>query len=104
MLCFLLAALLSSLFSPWRVESLKYFFRIIVFVYLLYIVLPVNALNSWRDWRWPFYGILMAGIGSSMVGLISLFSQDWSNSFFRAQPIAIFGQWWMGSNHNLLGT
>jgi len=44
----------------------------------------------------------MAGIGSSMVGLISLFSQDWSNSFFRAQPIAIFGQWWMGSNHNLL--
>ena len=102
MLCFLLAALLSSLFSPWRVESLKYFFRIIVFVYLLYIVLPVNALNSWRDWRWPFYGILMAGIGSSMVGLISLFSQDWSNSFFRAQPIAIFGQWWMGSNHNLL--
>lgn len=102
MLCFLLVALFSSLFSPWRVESLKYFFRIIVFVYLLYIVLPVNALNSWRDWRWPFYGILMAGIGSSMVGLISLFSQDWSNSFFRAQPIAIFGQWWMGSNHNLL--
>jgi len=102
MLCFLLAALLSSLFSPWRVESLKYFFRIIVFVYLLYIVLPVNALNSWRDWRWPFYGILIAGIGSGIVGLISLFSQDWSNSFFRAQPIAIFGQWWMGSNHNLL--
>lgn len=102
MLCFLLAALLSSLFSPWRVESLKYFFRIIVFVYLLYIVLPVNALNSWRDWHWPFYGILIAGIGSGIVGLISLFSQDWSNSFFRAQPIAIFGQWWMGSNHNLL--
>jgi len=91
MLCFLLAALLSSLFSPWRVESLKYFFRIIVFVYLLYIVLPVNALNSWRDWHC-----------SGIVGLISLFSQDWSNSFFRAQPIAIFGQWWMGSNHNLL--
>ena len=102
MLCFLLAALLSSLFSPWRVESLKYFFRIIVFVYLLYIVLPVNALNSWRDWRWPFYGILIAGIGSGIVGLISLFGQDWSNSFFRVQPIAIFGQWWMGSNHNLL--
>ena len=102
MLCFLLVALFSSLFSPWRVESLKYFFRIIVFVYLLYIVLPVNALNSWRDWHWPFYGILIAGIGSGIVGLISLFSQDWSNSFFRAQPIAIFGQWWMGSNHNLL--
>ena len=102
MLCFLLVALFSSLFSPWRVESLKYFFRIIVFVYLLYIVLPVNALNSWRDWRWPFYGILIAGIGSGIVGLISLFGQDWSNSFFRVQPIAIFGQWWMGSNHNLL--
>jgi len=101
-LCFLLVAFLSSLFSPWRVESFKYFLRIIVFVYLLYIVLPVNALNSWRDWRWPFYGTLMAGVGSGLVGVISLFGQDWSSSFFRVQPIAIFGQWWMGSNHNLL--
>jgi len=84
------------------VESFKYFLRIIVFVYLLYIVLPVNALNSWRDWRWPFYGTLMAGVGSGLVGVISLFGQDWSSSFFRVQPIAIFGQWWMGSNHNLL--
>ncbi|HPX64483.1 MAG TPA: hypothetical protein PLG81_00390 [bacterium] len=102
MFCFLLVALLSSLFSPWRGESLKYFIRIILFVYLLYIVLPVNALEAWRDWRWPFYGTLIAGVGSGIVGIMSLFGQDWSNSFFRVQPIAIFGHWWMGSNHNLL--
>ncbi|HNW19630.1 MAG TPA: O-antigen ligase family protein [bacterium] len=99
---FLAIILLSSVLSPWPVAALKYSLRVIVFVYLFYIALPFNALDSWPKWRWPLAGAIIAGIYSSVIGLWSLRWQDLHDAFFRVQPMAIFGHWWLGSNHNLL--
>ena len=99
---FLAVILLSSAFSPWPLEALKYSLRVIVFAYVFYVALPFNALDSWSKWRWPFVGLIIAGAYSSVVGLLSLKLQDLTDAFFRVQPIAVFGRWWMGSNHNLL--
>jgi len=99
---FLIIILLSSILSPWPVESVKYGSKTIIFVYFFYVALPVNVLDSWRKWRWVLWGIILGGGYSALGGLWSLIGQDWSNIFFRIQPTAIFGQWWLGSNHNLL--
>ncbi len=99
---FLIIILLSSAFSPWPLPALKYSLRVIVFAYIFYLALPFNALDSWQKWRWPLAGVIIAGGYSSIIGLLSLKWQDLNDAFFRVQPMAIFGRWWMGSNHNLL--
>lgn len=99
---FLAIILLSSALSPWPLAALKYSLRVIVFTYLFYIALPFNALDSWQKWRWPLAGAIIAGAYSSVIGLLSLKWQDLNDAFFRVQPVAIFGHWWLGSNHNLL--
>ena len=99
---FLAIILLSSALSPWPLAALKYSLRVIAFAYIFYIALPFNALDSWQKWRWPLAGAIIAGVYSSVIGILSLRLQDLTDAFFRVQPAAIFGHWWMGSNHNLL--
>lgn len=99
---FLIIILLSSALSLWPLAAFKYSLKVISFAYIFYIALPFNALDSWQKWRWPLAGVIIAGVYSSVVGLLSLRFQDLTDAFFRVQPAAIFGHWWMGSNHNLL--
>jgi len=102
-LLFLGAIIVSSALSLWPVDSLKYALKTIVFAYLFYIVLPANLIDSWSKWRWLLGSIVIAGIGSSLVGLWSLTQQNLSDIFFRVQPVALWGHWWLGYNHNLIG-
>ena len=44
-----------------------------------------------------FYGLAVA-----LMGVVSLYFQDWYNSFFRIQPMALFGIYPIGDNHNLI--
>lgn len=99
---FLAAILVSSVLGSWPIESIKYSLKTIVFAYLFYIVIPANLVNTWQKWRWLFSGVIIAGVGSALVGLWSLTEQNLSNVFFRVQPISLWGHWWLGYNHNLI--
>ncbi len=99
---FLAAILISSALGAWPIESIKYSLKTIVFAYLFYIVVPANLVNTWQKWRWLLWGVIIAGIGSGLVGLWSLTQQDLNNVFFRVQPASLWGHWWLGYNHNLI--
>ena len=102
-LIFLAVALISSLFSKFVLFSSWYSVRWLLFLYLAYIWLPINIIKDKKNvWRNTLVSLVLSGLAVAVMGLVSLFYQDWYESFFRIQPLSVFGVWPIGYNHNLI--
>lgn len=99
---FFLAVIISSLLASDPFSSLWYFVRWILFLYLAYVVFPYNVVKTFNQLKKVLIFISISGIVLAGVGLASLFFQDFSDYFFRVQPIPIFGIWLFGENYNLM--
>jgi len=101
-LLFFSVCLLSSALSENIISSLWYSFRWILFFYLAFILMPINVVKNEKILRNILILISISSLLMSFSGLYSLYLQDWYDSFFRVQPIAIFNYWIFGTNYNLL--
>lgn len=99
---FFSSALLSALFADWLSGSIWYAVRWILFFYLVYIFLPYNIIDSAAKLRRSLLLLTAVAVLVAVDGLASLFFQDLSSSFFRIQPLAVFGVDLIGTNHNLI--
>lgn len=101
-LFFFLALLLSSLLNQYIFFSAWYAVRWILFFYLAYVFYPFNVIKNGEILKRALFILVISGLLVAGMGVYSLFIQDWYNDFFRVQPIAMFGIYPLGSNHNLL--
>jgi len=99
---FFFAAILSALFSDTVIASLWFSIRWFLFLYLAYIFLPFNLINNSKTLRRVIIFISLSGFLVAVMGLWSLLQQDWSTGIFYAQPLAVFGNYIIGDNHNLM--
>ena len=92
-----------SVFQPDALLVIKYAIRPVLWSYLLYIALTVNIIRSKRRLKMVLAVLVGTGIFASVLGFLSLwFAQDPGQIFPRAKPIALFGLYPLGENHNLL--
>jgi O-antigen ligase len=103
MLLFVMAGALSLMSVDRELfwQSLKYFFRPIIFFYLMFIALPYNIIDSFKKLYNVFNIMFVLGILLSLTGLWSLIFPPFLG-IRRAVPISIFGIWPLGTNHNSL--
>lgn len=99
---FVLVGILSAFLNPYIMPALYYQLRWVIFLYAAYIFYPTNVIRDGTVLRKTLIALLSSVLLMTIFGLASLFFQDWSNSFLRVQPIAIFGLFPYGYNHNLL--
>lgn len=99
---FLTISFISSLLSTDPIYSIWYFCRWPLFLYLAYILVPYNLIKD----RKTLKNLIITTTFSAMIvlifGLLSLFGQDISDSFFRVRLISIFNLYPFGDNHNLI--
>ncbi len=95
-------AILSSLLSNYIEFSVWYAVRWILFFYLAYICLPYNIIKSERILKRSLIVLVISAVAVSLVGLLSLWGQDWQEAFFRIEPMAVGGVFIFGDNHNLI--
>jgi hypothetical protein len=99
---FLGAGLLSAILAANPIYSLWYFCRWPLFLYLAYIFLPYNLIKDQKTLK----RVIISAASSSLVvllfGFLSLYGQDWRDSFFRISSISIAGIFPFGANHNLI--
>ncbi len=81
--------------------AIKYIFRPILFFYLMYIVLPFNLINSFKTLFNIFKIMYVLGLGLVGMGIWALIFPP-IIGLRRALPVAIWGAYPLGTNHNLL--
>lgn len=92
-----------SSFNPDFLMVVKYAIRPVLWCYVLYIALTVNAIRSHRRFRMVLGVIVSTGIFGALMGFVSLwFPQMVGQPFPRAVPMALFGIAPLGENHNAL--
>jgi O-antigen ligase len=93
-----------SIFNSYFFDlNIRYLFRPLIFVYLIYIFLPDNIIKSFKNLInifWLFFGL---GIIGSLMGLSSIVVNYFEGGgILRAMPLT-FGSWQpLGANQNLL--
>jgi len=101
-LLFTIAIFISAFFSRYVLSSSWYAIRWMLFFYLVYLAVPYNIIRDGRVLKNTILSLTFSGLSLALMGLVSLTYQDWSNSFFRIQPIALLGIYPVGDNHNLI--
>lgn len=101
-LLFFIVTLISGFLSYDIPNAVWYSFRWILFFYLSFVVLPFNIIKNTKVLKNSLILVVLGGLAVALMGFISLFSQDWSNSFFRVKTLFVFGEWVFGENYNLL--
>ncbi|MFA6194380.1 MAG: O-antigen ligase family protein [Patescibacteria group bacterium] len=99
---FLLISVISSLLAKNPLYSLWYVARWPLFLYFAYIFLPYNLVTSGRLFRKTLMALALSSTIVLISGYLSLYGQDWQDSFFRIRSIAWFGVFPFGENHNLI--
>jgi len=101
-LIFFIVALVSSIISKYPLEAIWYTLRWILFFYLAYVVVPVNIITTEKRLRYSIILLVISASAVALMGLASLFFQDWQNTFVRIQPILLFDIYPIGQNQNLI--
>lgn len=92
-----------SSFHPDVLLVIKYTIRPILWCYIVYVVLTVNAIRSSRRLRMVLGIIATTGMFAAFMGFVSLwFPQMAGQPFPRAVPLSVFGISVLGDNHNLI--
>jgi O-antigen ligase len=99
---FFIFAVLSSLNSNFVFSSLWFDIRYFAFFYLVYLVAPFNIIKNEKILKYVILAIVISGFLVSVMGVVSLFQQNWYYDFVRAKPISLFGIYVLGDNQNLI--
>lgn len=99
---FLGVAFISSLLSIDPSYSLWYFCRWQLFLYFAYIFLPYNLIRDQKVLKNTLIATALSSLIVLFFGLLSLYGQDWRDSFFRIRSVDVFGFYPFGDNHNLI--
>ena len=101
-LLFFLVSILSAVLSNNPIASLYYFMRWPLFLYFAYIFVPANVIKDAKTLKTTVVIVFLSAMAVLLSGFLSLYGQDWQNSFFRLKSIKIFGSYPFGENHNLI--
>ncbi len=99
---FLLISGLSALTANNPASSLWYVARWPLFMYLAYVFLPYNLIDSPKVLKRTMAAVVLGAAVVLISGYLSLYGQDWLNSFYRIRSILWFGIYPFGENHNLI--
>jgi O-antigen ligase len=99
---FFISVTISNVLSDYISGNIWYSVRWILFFYLVYVALPVNIINSEKILKNTLISFVLSGLAVAVMGVISLFQQDWQYALVRTLPIQIFGIYPLGDNHNLV--
>jgi len=99
---FFLASLLSAALSSNPAASFYYFLRWPLFLYFAYIFVPANVIKDAKTLKTTVVIVFLSSMAVLFSGFLSLYGQDWQNSFFRLKSIKIFNSYPFGENHNLI--
>lgn len=100
--CLLIANGLSLFNHPQSLNGFYYLSRWLILLYAAYILLPANLIKTEKNLKIAVSGIALASLLVMISGWLSLWGQDWQNSFFRLKSIAWWGIYPFGENHNLI--
>lgn len=100
--CFLIANALSLINHPYPITGLYYIFRWLILLYVAYIFLPVNLIKNEKILKLTIWSLALSSLVVALSGWLSLWGQDWQNSFFRVNSISWWGIYPFGENHNLI--
>ncbi len=101
-LMFFLANILSSIFAADPLSSVYYFLRWPFFLYFAYIFVPFNAISDIKTLKKTIIFVFISVLAVLTSGYLSLYGQDWQNSFFRMKSLYLFNSYPFGENHNLI--
>ena len=83
--------------------GVKYILRFLVFVYVGYILLPVNICKTKESLERIMKAFAITGVVTAVMGVVSVLGNVWQvGGFVRAVPFAIFGWAPFGYQHILL--
>ena len=99
---FIFINLLASLFSSNIPMSLWYIARWLLLLYFAYIFLPYNLITNGKILKKTITAVALSSLIVLACGYLSLYGQDWRDSFYRLKSIAIFGVYPFGENQNLV--
>jgi O-antigen ligase len=99
---FLFFLVLSAFFSNQPLNSLWAIARWPLFLYLAFIFLPDNLINNVKIFKKSLLVLLASTLMVLLSGYLSLYGQDWHNSFFQIKSIGWQGIYPFGINHNLI--
>jgi len=99
---FIFINLLSALFAPDPLYSLWYIIRWPAFLYIAYIFVPYNLIQDGKTLKKTIIATASGAVLVLILGFLSLYGQDWHDSFFRIRSISLFGVYPYGENHNLI--
>jgi hypothetical protein len=101
-LIFLGISFISSLFSSQVGYSIYYLARWPLFLYFAYIFLPYNIIKDTKILKKTIIAMVLGSFLVLISGFMSLYGQDWRDSFFRLKSISLFGVYLFGENQNLI--
>jgi hypothetical protein len=94
---FLLSAVLSlvNVDRMLIVSSAWYLIRVLLFLYIVYVVLGANIIKTKETFRRSLIVLAMSGLFGAFVGLLSLFNGAWQEIYgsFRATPFFLYHGW-----------
>jgi O-antigen ligase len=99
---FLLFNLLSAVFSQQPLFSVWYIIRWPLFLYFAYIFLPDNLITRGPTLKRTMIALLASTVVVVASGYLSLYGQDWHNSFYQITSINWWGIYPFGDNHNVI--
>jgi len=99
---FLLISFLSVLLSDNFYQSLYYFLRWPLFLYLAYLFVPANIIRNPKILKTTVILVFISSMIVLFSGYLSLLGQDIYDSFFRLEGLSIYGLYPFGKNHNLI--
>lgn len=100
---FFLIGFLSLANVDWRIDSIKYLLRPMIFFYLMFVVLPQYIIKDKVVFKRALYCFLIVGTIVSLLGLLSaVFPQGENVNLHRAAPYAIFGFNPIAGNQNAI--
>lgn len=98
---FFSAIMISGVFSDYPTSSVWYGIRWVLFPYLAYVLMPVNIIKKGRVLKKTLFFFFVSGVVVSLMGMASIFIGE-GMEFVRVRPLAIFGIFPLGANHNLI--
>ena len=101
-LIFFIANIFSIIFADNQVKDFYYFLRWPFFLYFAYIFAPANIIKNSKILKQTIIIVFLSTMVVLISGYLSLYGQDWQNSFFRMKSLYLFGSYPFGENHNLI--
>ncbi len=101
-LFFFASVTVSNLLSDQVLLNIWYSVRNVLFFYLIYLVMPVNIIKNEKILKNTLLCFAASGLATAVMGVVSIFGQDWHYQFVRFMDVPIFGVYPLGNNHNLL--